>query len=831
MWRLRKYLYRIRRVFLREAYVKARKAPLQRDWILYESFAGNGVLCNPEAIFRELLADPSFSHLHHVWAVNKPRRARKLHREAVATGRVTFVKRMSREYFKRLATLGYLVNNATFPVDFVKRPGQIYINTWHGTPLKLMGYETSTGGSRSLSAQNSGNVVRNFMAADYLVSSGPFMTEAMYVRSYQLTNLFSGRIIEEGQPRTDLQFARDGAQRARRDIHAAGIDVGQRKIAIYAPTWRGESFYDPKVSVDEVLAAVGAIQSGLGDDWVVLAKVHQVVFDDAVKSRELRPRLVPNDVSTNEVLAAADMLVTDYSSIFFDYLSLNRPIVYYVPDLADYDHSRGFYVDSEQLPGVQVTTLSDLTAAVAKEATQPDSRYEQMRAEWTATYAPYDDGLVSRRVIDVIFNKNDDRRTVDISSDGRERILIYMGDMRLNGITASGMSLLSNIDYDRFDVSAYYLASRDVNAPANVDALPDEVRLIPRVGAIAVSRSERKVLQALQQGGLPTSVKTVDEIPERQMFVDEWRRCFGDVHFDRVLDFSGYAIFWNLIFLQAPTEFRAIWLHNEMAADAQREVLGKRHLQEKLQSVFTTYRFFDSLVSVSEELNRVNSRDLAWAAAPERFSFSRNTINADRIRTMAARPLTGPVVEWISTQKSAGHVIFVAVGRLSTEKNHERLLRAFARVSSENPNIRLVIIGGGPLESHLRSLTVELGLAERVLLTGLQKNPFALLEMCDCFVLSSDYEGQPMVILEALTLGLPVVVTNFASARDAMPPDVGLVVEPSVDGVEQGLRAFLQGSVPNGSFDPAAYNATTMKQFYRAIGVEYAPAANDEGDV
>lgn len=831
MWRLRKYLYRIRRVFLREAYVSARKAPLKHDWILYESFAGNGVLCNPEAIFRQLLEDPAFAHLHHVWAVNKPRSARKRHRDAVATGRVTFVKRMSREYFKQLATVGYLFNNATFPVDFVKRSGQIYVNTWHGTPLKLMGYETSAGGSRSLSAQNSGNVVRNFMAADYLVSSGPFMTEAMYLRSYQLTNLFSGRIIEEGQPRTDLQFTPDGARSARREFERAGIAIGERKIAIYAPTWRGESFYDPSISVDDVLATVTAIQSGLGNDWVVLAKVHQVVYDDAVASRELRQLLVPNDISTNEVLAAADMLVTDYSSIFFDYLSLNRPIVFYVPDLADYDHSRGFYVDSQQLPGVQVTTLTDLTAAVGGEATQPDTRYERMRAEWKATYAPYDDGLVSGRVIDVIFKGDGDRRTVDISSDGRERILIYMGDMRLNGITASGMSLLSNIDYDRFDVSAYYLASRDANAPANVDALPDKVRLIPRVGAIAVSRSERKVLKALQQGGLPASVTSVDEIPERQMFVDEWRRCFGDVHFDRVLDFSGYAIFWNLIFLQAPTEFRAIWLHNEMAADAQREVLGKRHLQEKLQSVFTTYRFFDSLVSVSEELNRVNSRDLAWAAVPERFSFSRNTINADRIRSMSTRSLSGPVVEWISTQKAAGHPIFVAVGRLSTEKNHERLLRAFSRVAVDDPNVRLVIIGGGPLESHLRELIVELGLADRVLLTGLQKNPFALLAMCDCFVLSSDYEGQPMVILEALTLGLPVVTTNFASARDALPPGIGLVVEPSVDGVEHGLRAFLEGSVPDGSFDPAAYNATTMQQFYRAIGVEYSPAANDEGDV
>jgi Glycosyltransferase len=90
----------------------------------------------------------------------------------------------------------------------------------------------------------------------------------------------------------------------------------------------------------------------------------------------------------------------------------------------------------------------------------------------------------------------------------------------------------------------------------------------------------------------------------------------------------------------------------------------------------------------------------------------------------------------------------------------------------------------------------------------------------DCFVLSSNYEGQPMVILEALTLGLPVVTVDFGSARDALPTGTGLVVPTTDEGLAEGMRAYLRGEVSIGDFDPDAYNAEAMHQFYRAIGAE-----------
>src|ERR671920_1137513 len=164
-----------------------------------------------------------------------------------------------------------------------------------------------------------------------------------------------------------------------------------------------------------------------------------------------------------------------------------------------------------------------------------------------------------------------------------------------------------------------------------------------------------------------------------------------------------------------------------------------------------------------------------------------------------------------------GTTTFVTVGRLSPEKNHARLIRAFAQVHERHPDIRLVILGGGKLERDLQELVVTLGLESYVTLAGQVDNPFAIMAESDCFVLSSDYEGQPMVILEARTLGLPVVTTAFSSVGDSVPEGAGLVVPQTVQGVAKGMERFLAGEVPAHELDPDEYNREAMEEFDRVI--------------
>jgi glycosyltransferase involved in cell wall biosynthesis len=298
-------------------------------------------------------------------------------------------------------------------------------------------------------------------------------------------------------------------------------------------------------------------------------------------------------------------------------------------------------------------------------------------------------------------------------------------------------------------------------------------------------------------------------------------------------------------------------MHNDLLADQMREVDGVRPYENHLGAVFSAYRYYDRLVSVSAALRDINAANLARYAPAAKFVSARNTIDAERILAGATadpellaawpgdhvlEPPTGSEGEVMTAAElAAAHgnpalerevarrlalrhegdddvFTFVAVGRISPEKNHERLVRAFAEVHGEHPRTRLVVIGDGPLRARNAALADELGVGSAVDFTGMLENPWALMATCDAFVLSSDYEGQPMVILEALVLGLPVVSTAFGSVEHALPPGSGLVVDPTAPALAEGLRRALRGEVPTAPFDAAAYNADAMAEFYSAIG-------------
>ena len=140
--------------------------------------------------------------------------------------------------------------------------------------------------------------------------------------------------------------------------------------------------------------------------------------------------------------------------------------------------------------------------------------------------------------------------------------------------------------------------------------------------------------------------------------------------------------------------------------------------------------------------------------------------------------------------------VFVTMGRLSPEKNHENLIRAFQRVCQTHPESRLYIIGDGMLRTRLRRLCDRLGLSDRVIFTGNLSNPFAIMRRCDCFVFPSRYEGQGLVVLEARILGLPILVSNFSVVEDVCVPDGQLVVGMEEDDLYEGLCAYFRGEVP-----------------------------------
>jgi CDP-glycerol glycerophosphotransferase (TagB/SpsB family)/glycosyltransferase involved in cell wall biosynthesis len=816
---VRRLVRKIGRAGPHELRVAFRSRPVDPDLVVYESFAGNGMLCNPEAIFRALLGDPEQQHLRHVWVLDDLSAHASTVDEFSGDDRVRFVRRGSLGYHHALATAGLLVNNATFPPDWGKRPGQTYLNTWHGTPLKAMGYDEARGG------WGARNVLRNFMMADYLLSTGPFMSEQMYEHAYRLTNVAPGEIVEVGYPRTDLQFGgEDRLERTRSRLRSAGVTLAaDDTLVLLAPTWKGESFHTPRNDAADLAALVDDLQGRLPAGHRVLLKVHQQVYRHAVAEPRLAGRLVPNSVPTNAVLGLADVLVTDYSSIFFDFLATGRPILFHTPDRDEYDGYRGSYLALDELPGPQSGTaaeLADLIGAVGS-GTSIDpvvthgERYDAARAR----FASQDDGGATQRVLAVVVRGRREGHAVrHTRRDGRRTLMLYLGGMMSNGITSAALNLLRTIDHSAWDVSVVMGAINNDDRRANADSIDPRVRQFVRTGSATMSKSLWRTRRRLMRGHLdeipPAALARVDAALEQ-----DWRRVVGAARFDHVVDFSGYSPAWTFLLGHAPAGTRSVWQHNDLLADQMREVGGRRPHENNLRAVFTSYARFDHLVSVSEALRDVNAHALAAWAPPEKFVAARNTIDVQRIVSGASEDAPEEVFGALRPATDAtAPFVFVAVGRLSPEKNHQRLLEAFSIAHRTHPEIRLVVVGDGPLRADLTARASRLGLDGLVLFAGQQRNPWAIMAAAQCFVLSSDYEGQPMVILEARTLGLPVVSTSFDSVGSAVGDGEGLVVERSAPALGAGMVAAAEGRVPRPGFDPVAYNEVVLQEFERAVG-------------
>ena len=808
----------------------ARRGKLRRRTVLYESFAGNGVLCNPEAIFREVLRSSDLAELRHIWALNSLSEHTEVQQEFAENPRVRFVRRRSLAYFRALATSKYLVNNATFPAEFSKRSGQIYLNTWHGTPLKRMGYDMPNG------ALDSANTLRNFVAADFLLSQNSFMTEQMYEKAYKLRGVFRGLVIEEGYPRVDRQFLNEReAAEARSRLADDGIDLGNRTVILFAPTWKGTDFSSPADDAGDLFAQAQALQKEVGEGYRVLLKTHQVVHRFAADRPELSKILVSNDMPTNVMLGLTDILVTDYSSIFFDFLPLDRPLVFFTPDDMDYSASRGLYFPLDELPGPVAHTVSEVGDAIRSlSSADGDESYRAVASAWKERFAPYDDGVAARRIVDLVFRGLTlNARTKSLAEDPRTSMLLSLGGMRSNGITNSALNLLGAIDHSAYDVSVVFNRPRRAQQLSNQQRIPAEVRQFLRVGGMNGSKFTH-AFRRLQER-YPALRRRPETMNEQRMWRSEWARCFGDSKFESVVEFSGYTAFWASLLLHSPGGFRSIWLHNDLALEKSRFVGSRRRMKRSLPAVFSLYRDFDSLVSVSASLARINREALGppYGLRQECFVFARNLVDESHVRKGLASPLSSVVNyhnedetpeqddrRWIDELQRVDSVWFTTVGRFSPEKNQARLIRAFAEVYREHPAVRLMIIGHGPLRGELQALIDTLGLSLVAFVVGPFPNPFPVLAASDCFVLSSNYEGQPMVLLEAALAGMPIVSVELDSVHDALPNSAIRIVPQSDEGLAEGMRAFLREEVRPSFLDGVAYNRAAVVEFYAVTGTQ-----------
>lgn len=816
---------RLARAWEAEVRARARRRPILADTILYESFGGNGALDNPEAIFRRLLDRSDVPRFRHLWVLGPGHSG--IRRELRARPGVRVVRYRSSAYWRAVSRARILVNNATFPPEWGKRDGQLYLNTWHGTPLKHMGYHMPDG------ALQSANTLRNFLSADLLLAQNAWMAERMYREAYRLDGIYRGRILELGYPRTDRQVL---DERQRSELLAL-LGAGSRRLVVYAPTWSGDSFARPRDEAAEQLRVVRELQSALGDGYLVRIKAHQAVHALLGRHPDAAALLIDNDIPTNRILGVTDHLITDFSSIFFDFLAVDRPITFFVPPGNDYRGERGAYFSADELPGPTLGTVAEVADRIRSTV---DSHDAQRRA-WRGRFAGDVDGLASDRVIERMLASAADPAP-PAAPAARRSVLIYLGGMRSNGITSSALNLLRALDHDRWDVTA--LIARPRGNPRENQALIDpRVRQVFRIGGMNGTKWE--LLRTLGRQRL--APRADEDAAEARLWRDEWRRLLGSARFDVVVDFSGYSRFWTQLLLHGEAARRVIWLHNDIAAEVHRTGAGRKPVHRSLPGVLQLLPRFDALVSVSPRLSEVNRDSLAsaYGVSPERFVAARNLVDAPRVTAGAlvsprALPEFLPLPataeaparaapSWLDDLESTELVWFVTVGRLSPEKNQARLIAAFADVHARHPEARLLLIGDGPLRARLEEDIRMRGLDGVAVIAGRVANPFPLVAAARAFVLSSNYEGQPMVLLEAAALGLPVITTDFASSADALPPENAVVVPQDAGALARAMLDIVDAPRSAPPFDADAYNRESLREVERALDPASVSASPGSG--
>ncbi|MBX6768120.1 MAG: CDP-glycerol glycerophosphotransferase family protein, partial [Actinomadura rubrobrunea] len=320
---------------LQRRYFSASNTAPLRDLAVFESYAGQRYACNPQAVYEELRRRDTGLEL--VWCTSDGQ-------FRVPDGGKT-VLRGSREYHELTSAARYIVNNGPQMQGFEKRHGQVYLQTWHGTPYKHIGYDLVRGGRIAGGIATLGRFVEDVPFWDALLSSGPHVTQLL-----RSAFRYDGDVWETGYPRNDLLFAADRHERAQQVRKRLGLSAGRRTV-LYAPTWR-EDVWQTAGRKAELVLDVDRLAAALGDDHVLLVRQHHLVADRTVGVGD-RVVDVTHYPDVTELFLVADVLITDYSSVMFDFTATGRPILFYTPDLDFYQEElRGAYFDlAAEAPG------------------------------------------------------------------------------------------------------------------------------------------------------------------------------------------------------------------------------------------------------------------------------------------------------------------------------------------------------------------------------------------------------------------------------------------------------------------------------------------------
>ncbi|GMQ72450.1 CDP-glycerol glycerophosphotransferase family protein [Tetragenococcus halophilus] len=364
--------------------------PVRKDVVLFESFNGKLPSDNPYAIYQELVKQTDKANLY--WGIKKVhiKEAKQQFPD------LNLVPRFSVKWLWLTTRANFWVFNSRMPNWLKKNKGTIYIQTWHGTPLKKLGADIQDVAMPGTSTeQYKNNFILEASRWDYLIAPNEY-SEKIFKQAFQ----FQNNILEIGYPRNDELVNNKNNQKLQDGLKEKIIGKKNGRVILYAPTWRDDYFIKKGSYKFYMPFSLEKMVKCLGQDDTLIIRPHYLVGDSIdIKGYEDRVK-VCMDEAINDLYLISDLLITDYSSVMFDFAILQRPMLFYPYDMAHYKEKlRGFYLDYNEVPGPIAEDEENLYEFIRNFVSQGQfSEYDSKKERFEQLFCSWENGGASQQV-------------------------------------------------------------------------------------------------------------------------------------------------------------------------------------------------------------------------------------------------------------------------------------------------------------------------------------------------------------------------------------------------------------------------------------------------
>lgn len=495
------------------AYIEYCQLPIDEKLVLLEGGQGSNINGNMFSMLKELKTNPRWKEYTCAFVVTEDTIEKAKKRMAFYEFKdVILSVRNSKEYLKHLATAKYVMTDNSFPPYFNKRDEQIFFNTWHGTPLKTLGKANKS------SLSSIGNVQKNYLMSDYALFPNEF-TRNVFMDDYYLRNIYKGKSLIANYPRNYIFYDAQAGVEMKKKLGFEG-----KKIYAYMPTWRDAANDMQKAaSIKETEAILQAFDEKLDDSSVLLVNLHFLLSSEINCDKYKHVEYFSGDYDTYEILNACDGLITDYSSVFFDFAVTGKKVILFAYDKEKYLSTRGTYMPFEDLPFAIVEKVDDVVAEMQKP-------YEVSQA-FLDEYCSNGSIDSCEKLFEMLVNGESDVYKIETTAPQNEKTcLVYAGV--LPNAHFDGLRIFKEQNPEYKYIVAYRRNLSQAKKDA-IEAIDPAITLYGLLNAFQFTFKEFFVFFIFRFFG-----KIIDDKALSKFFEREAKRMFYSFEPDLVVDFS-----------------------------------------------------------------------------------------------------------------------------------------------------------------------------------------------------------------------------------------------------------------------------------------------------